>query len=394
MIKNKIIYLLIVIIIGFYAILYNDYSMWIISLTIIFLPILLFIVLFYTKSMIKVEFYSHVHVARKTEPIPILAKIKNPTIFPISNISLTIECSNKYSKKEYKKKLGLSIDGKTTLDISYEITSDHVGSLDVSLSEVRTYDYLNVFSFKNKVNKGFVVSVLPDLYDLSEDFLRDRSMLSVESDYFSQFLSGDDPSEVFDIREYRPGDRPQRIHWKLSIKEDKLMVKNFSEPVDCSIVVFLDMNIVNNEGRLGLIDTLLESALSLSYSLLIQNQTHYFSWYDNETDLCKRVCVAKEEDLYEAVGGLFQTMPYEESMDPIASYMAQYYNEQYTDFFYVTGLLNSKSLSSMALAKVDNRQLVYISEESEEELEEMLEGVGIGLSLIDLSKVKGATAQL
>ena len=52
-------------------------------------------------------------------------------------------------------------------------------------------------------------------------------------------------------------------------------------------------------------------------------------------------------------------------MDLIASYMAQYYNEQYTRLFYVTGLLNSKSLSSMAL-KVDNRQLVYISEESEE----------------------------
>ena len=153
MIKNKIIYLLIVIIIGFYAILYNDYSMWIISLTIIFLPILLFIVLFYTKSMIKVEFYSHVHVARKTEPIPILAKIKNPTIFPISNISLTIECSNKYSKKEYKKKLVLSIDGRTTLDISCKLTSDHVGNLKVSLAQMRAYDYLNVFSFKKKINK-------------------------------------------------------------------------------------------------------------------------------------------------------------------------------------------------------------------------------------------------
>ncbi len=394
MIKNKIIYPLIVIIIGFYAILYNSYSMWIILLTLVFLPILLFIVLYYIKSMIKVELSSLVHVTRKNEPLLILVKIKNPTIFPLSNIRLIIECSNRYSKKEYKKKLVLSIDGRTTLDISCKLTSDHVGNLKVSLAQMRAYDYLNVFSFKKKINKDFVVSVLPDLYELPEDFLRDRSMLSIESDYFSQFSSGDDPSEVFDIREYRPGDRPQRIHWKLSIKEDELMVKNFSEPVDCSIVVFLNMNIANNEGELELIDALLESALSISYSLLRQKQTHYISWYDYEIDLCKRVCVAKHEDLYEAVGSIFDTMPHMERKDSIASYMAQYYNEQYTDFFYVTGLLDNESLDSLSTANVYNRQVIYICEEREEKLEEMLEEVGIGLSLINLSKIKGATAQL
>ena len=54
---------------------------------------------------------------------------------------------------------------------------------------------------------------------------------SADSDRFSTYKKGDDPSEIFDIREYADGDKIQRIHWKLSSKTGDLMVKEGSLPL-------------------------------------------------------------------------------------------------------------------------------------------------------------------
>lgn len=351
--------------------------------------------------MISVKTVSTIHLVKKGEEIPVLMKIKNPTIFPISNLAITIRCANSYSGEDHKRKLMVSIDSNTTSHVSCNITSEHVGNLRMSISEIRVYDYLRIFSRRKKINQEFVVGILPNFYELSKEFLIQSSGVYLESDYFSQFRRGDDPSEVFEIREYQPGDRPQRIHWKLSAKQDELMIKNFSEPVNCSILLFVDLNVSKSEGVLEYIDGLLESTLSLSYTFLQEKQRHFLAWYDNEMDMCRRVLIAGEDDLYEAIDGLFQAMPYIESKDSTKSYMAQYPNEQYTDFFYVTVELYPNYLDTMAMLDVINRQIIHIhnmDEDAEglmlEELADKLNEAGIGLSLMDLTNIKEAMAQV
>ena len=51
--------------------------------------------------------------------------------------------------------------------------------------------------------------------------------MQIESDSYSTIKGGDDPSEVFAIREYREGDRLQRIHWKLSYETKSANDKGF-----------------------------------------------------------------------------------------------------------------------------------------------------------------------
>ncbi len=47
-------------------------------------------------------------------------------------------------------------------------------------------------------------------------------------------------SETFDIREYRPP-TPASIHWKLSSKMDKLMVREASHPSNYDVFVLVDL---------------------------------------------------------------------------------------------------------------------------------------------------------
>ena len=60
-----------------------------------------------------------------------------------------------------------------------------------------------------------------------------------------QNRKGNDPSEIFDIREYVPGDDIRSIHWKLSSKTDTLILKEASNRI-------LDVNSLERQFQLGM----------------------------------------------------------------------------------------------------------------------------------------------
>ena len=58
-----------------------------------------------------------------------------------------------------------------------------------------------------------------------------------------QNRKGNDPSEMFDIREYVPGDDVRSIHWKLSSKTDSLIIREPSNPSHYRVAVLADYGI-------------------------------------------------------------------------------------------------------------------------------------------------------
>ena len=61
-----------------------------------------------------------------------------------------------------------------------------------------------------------------------------------EAEIYDDFHPGDDPSEIFGVREFRAGDKMQSIHWKLSAKSDDLLVRENSQPKACPLVFLLE----------------------------------------------------------------------------------------------------------------------------------------------------------
>ena len=55
-------------------------------------------------------------------------------------------------------------------------------------------------------------------------------------------LRGEISSDVKEIRQYQPGDRLQRIHWKLSAKLDDLFVKEMAHTSVLSLVLLPELN--------------------------------------------------------------------------------------------------------------------------------------------------------
>ncbi len=71
---------------------------------------------------------------------------------------------------------------------------------------------------------------------------------SANTEGFMQNRPGGDPSEVFDIREYVPGDDVRSIHWKLSCKTDTLICRQPSDPSHYDVALLPDLCLAHRSG--------------------------------------------------------------------------------------------------------------------------------------------------
>ena len=92
--------------------------------------------------------------------------------------------------------------------------------------------------------------------------MRESSIPDSEGERYSQKKPGDDPTELFALRDYREGDRLSRIHWKLSQKMGRTLVKELGLPLSDHLLFLLDLNGGGLEA-----DLLLDALASLSSAL-------------------------------------------------------------------------------------------------------------------------------
>lgn len=205
-------------------------------------------------------------------------------------------------------------------------------------------DYLGISSRTRRVNMSSQVLVMPRLYDVAVRISNQTRMFSADSDRYDQVQKGDDPSEVFDVRVYRPGDAPQRIHWKLSAKEEELYVKEYSLPVGAAVVCLVE----NAGGRkkLSQIDEVIEAVLSFSQELLSQKCMHYIAWKQQDREEMTRVLVQQEAD-YEVLLGQMLSW----NMETLEADTERLYKETYLRDVYHTVICFGSMQNSMRICK-------------------------------------------
>ncbi len=103
--------------------------------------------------------------------------------------------------------------------------TNHCGKLECSAVDGRVYDYLGLFSRRLKLPKNFDLTVRPvPQNDQKPGPGHPAHVLRWRAKH------GGGYSENYDLRLYRPGDSIQHIHWKLSGKTGKLLLREPLEP--------------------------------------------------------------------------------------------------------------------------------------------------------------------
>ena len=205
-----------------------------------------------------------------------------------------------YVGKPEKKRLILGIGPKKKERQKEKFTMKYAGRYYFYVTEARVYDVIRLFSKKVSVRDDNVfVNVLPTIREIPVEVDPRTRQHMPDSDEYATDRKGEDVSEIYAIREYRPGDSMKTIHWKLSARMDHWMVKEFSFPQGVQVLLLLDLYTASSKNfREEEMDALLGNFSSLSYSLAgKENKKQRKKWYlFSKNTLCQRIFL---EDYYE-----------------------------------------------------------------------------------------------
>lgn len=280
MLLTKILFILLIFIcIAFYILYLWDFA-FVLMIIMIALPIIMFITTFITKKLIKVEFAVRDKTVSKNQSFPVQLCITNKSIFPIGKAEAHLEYYNVFNNQITNFELHLPIQPRNSQRVTFQLSSKFCGIVKIRTAYISIFDPLRIFRFKIGKNVHTEISVLPEGHDIGGTIsYTDR--VNEESNVFSEHRPGDDPSEVFDLREYIPGDKLNRIHWKLSSKKDEFIVKDYSLPVDIPCTLFLNLKCYeDSDYTLPVFDTLVETMLSVSQFLIENERLHSIVYYN------------------------------------------------------------------------------------------------------------------
>jgi len=116
------------------------------------------------------------------------------------------------------------------------IPTEHCGGYTVTVEKARVCDYLGLFAFPVPQKEEKILRILPKPVPISEipDLKRHLSLLWRPK-------PGGGYAENHELRLYRPGDRLNQVHWKLSAKTGKLILREPMEPQQGLILVTMTL---------------------------------------------------------------------------------------------------------------------------------------------------------
>ncbi|WP_124099134.1 DUF58 domain-containing protein [Ruminococcus sp. Marseille-P6503] len=275
----------------FYILYEGAFSFYLFSFVVI-LSAVLNVLLSYTRKRISVSFLETQLSASRKKKIPVVLKVQNTSALPVPICMITVSYTSALENKTEYFKINTPIFPKNVQYLTLNISSLHCGTVNLKIKQVKIIDMLRIFRRRIKADKGGLmlnecsIAVAPDYIKL-ENQICDYSDMGLETGNYSKTQKGDDPSEIFDIHEYSEGDKISRIHWKLTAKQDKTMVKDYSLPLTNSIFICVSLYFDSANGSDELLDqydALIETAAAVSMHLCENNRPHKIVWYDSEAE--------------------------------------------------------------------------------------------------------------
>lgn len=234
--------------------------------------------------------------AEKGAAISVCVTVEQRSIWPTGPVSWVLRARNELTGEETAIPVTGFVSPRGRACWQIPMTARHCGYLRLQVSSLRVYDLFGLLPRPTKLGAKEAVTVLPEMAELSLSVTVPPAAQEDRLDYAPD-RPGYDESEVFQLREYRPGDSLRAVHWKLSAKRQELVLKEPSLPVMRSILVFLDKN-TGSPTPDGL-DQLADQAASLCKTLCEAGLAFCLSWSEDGRPVGEQV-----ENLDELAGCL------------------------------------------------------------------------------------------
>lgn len=210
-------------------------------------------------------------------PLEIMVRMpKSPWFLRYIQADLAIQ--NEMFQTTEQTRLILPLSGRANCFTMKE-TIPLCGEIEVTCSGIQAYDFLRLFCTKIDTLELASAVVYPKRRRLQVQLSRAAAGIPKYTGMV-QNRKGNDPSEMFDIRDYTPGDDIRSIHWKLSSKTDNLILRQASDPAHYNTVLLPDFgrNQLGKEHAAEQINAAAGYAAALGEELLRQNAAFGFAF--------------------------------------------------------------------------------------------------------------------
>lgn len=263
---------------------------------------------------------------KKNSDLEAVVQLENGSILPIPEIRVCISCRDSYTGREELLWGTAMLDTKGKARLCFHLTSMYCGVIEVKLKKAEICDYLGIFSGKCRLSDtALELSVLPEGKEevggasfLARQFLAEGEESSVGH-------HGMELSDVYDIRDFRPGDALHRIHWKMTAKMDELLVRDHEEQTEKAALLLFDLCCYEKEVTREDWDAFLELCAAMSLCFLKTGGLHYTAWLQKDQAEVIRMRVSSREEWQMMLAALVR----EKVQD--TGEIAAYYKERFTN---------------------------------------------------------------
>ena len=301
----RVLYLILLLGCWLFYVLYQDTLSLLTFAAVMIFPIISLIMLLITAFSAKfgVVLENPSGICEKGEAVRFRVWVKNPSFLPAQSVTLNFSVKNSFGGGEKRLSAVIALPAFGSGGASAAVRSEHCGNIIFTPEYAVFHDLFRLFKIKRRLGKPVSICVLPKLSPNHEISGNQAECLS-DSAELSVSISGDDPSEIFDIREYRDGDPQNRILHKLSARYENLLVRELSQPADKRVSVCADSFFSGNtDEQLAECDRMLCALCTASAAFLEDGTSFVLHFSEGNSRL-----VTDEDSWFSALSELYSEM--------------------------------------------------------------------------------------
>ena len=266
--------------------------------TLLVLPLLFSLLNLLGRKKLKLELRCPVN-QKKEQADAIELTLENTSRVPLVAVRCQVEVLNLLTGSENVIRCRASILPRNKRVLTLDLCSRYCGRISVRVQRVRLYDCFWLLPVPCGQTAAATVTVQPNTFPQTVTIAANFNSPD-DSEIYSQEKPGPDLSETFQIRDYRPGDSIRQMHWKLTQKFDRPIVRDPSLPITRSVLLLWERTADIAETAEEA-DVQAEALVSLAKTLLDQSVQFNLAWNEKESGQCALLEIRSMDDLIGAL---------------------------------------------------------------------------------------------
>ena len=285
-------------------ILYQNYTVLVLTVFLIIMPVISISLGVYAAKKINLKIETVNEAIDSNQEFNIEFVISNPTVVPVVDYNISASYKNNYYDFEEELLVSVPVYALGEQRVVVPVKSRYVGVFDVQVNSVTVWDIMHFVRNTQVIDYDKRIELYPIV---NGNMLFDANTYGTgDDDSQESNRKGSDFSEVRDIREYIPGDSLKDIHWKLSVKKDILMVKEHESMSTKRVAILMEIT----NGEQYELNSIVELSYSLARNLIDVKIPFTLYWWSESSNALKEREIITIDDVESNFVEIFYEKPY------------------------------------------------------------------------------------